>query len=154
MLNGIERHRGITEKSPSAVFNAPTASVFGIALGAISYLLLTYSRLSSTAILIIGLAIASAAAGGMIALVSRWALPHSRSAREDVEIQGQVALVTRLISASAPGEIEYSMNGVRHTLTAQSTHGSEIAPDTEVVIDTVQEGIARVELWSVVERRL
>jgi hypothetical protein len=39
-------------------------------------------------------------------------------------------------------------------LAAESIHGSEIPCDAEVVIDTIHNGIARVELWSSVEQRL
>jgi hypothetical protein len=90
----------------------------------------------------------------MIILMARWALPYSGTATGDDTMQGQLAFVTSPISASSPGEIAFTANGLRQTLAAQSIQGSAIPRDTEVVIDTVQDGIAQVELWSVVEQRL
>lgn len=154
MLQGIERSRAVGGRRSSAIFNAPTASAFGIILGAMGHLLVTRSALSLLAVLAIAIAAAVVAAIGMITLMARWALPHSRVATDDDAIQGQLALVTSPISASGPGEIAFTANGLRRTLAAQSIQGLAIPRDTEVVIDTVQDSVARVELWSTVEQRL
>jgi hypothetical protein len=153
MLQGIERSRA-TGRRPSAVLNTPTASSFGIVLGAVGYLLITRTTLGILAVLVISAGAAALAAAGIVTLVARWALPYSGIASGDDSIQGQLALVTSPISASSPGEIVFSANGLRQTLAAQSIQGLAIPRDTEVVIDSVQDGIARVELWSVVEQRL
>lgn len=87
-------------------------------------------------------------------LMSKWALPYSGLESFDELIQGQLARVTKSISASGTGEISFEADGVRHTFAAQSIQGSEIPYDTEVVIDTVENGVARVEPWSAVEARL
>ncbi len=154
MLQGVERSRAVGGRRPSAILNAPTASAFGILLGAIGYLLVTRSAFGILAVLAIAVPAAAVATTGMIILMARWALPYSGTATDDDTIQGQLALVTSPISASSPGEIAFTANGLRQTLVAQSIRGFAIPRDTEVVIDTVQDGIARVELWSVVEQRL
>lgn len=154
MLHGVERSKAPARQRPSAVFNAPTGSAFGVVLGAMGYLLVTRTSLGLVTILIIGLVVASAATTGVIALMSLWALPYSGTNTGGDTIQGQLALVTSPISASSRGEIAFDTDGVRHTLAAQSIQGSEIPRDTEVVIDTVEDGVAKVELWSTVERRL
>lgn len=154
MLQGVERTRAAGGRRPSAIFNAPTVSAFGIILGAVGYLLVTRSALGIVAVLAISMAAAAAATTGMIILMARWALPYSGTATGDDTMQGQLALVTSAISASSPGEIAFTANGLRQTLAAWSIQGSAIPRDTEVVIDTVQDGIARVELWSAVEQRL
>lgn len=155
MLHGVEHSRAaVIQRRPSAVFNAPTGSAFGIVLGALGYLLVTRTALGVPTILVIGLVVAAAATAGMITLMSLWALPYSGTPTDQDAIQGQLALVTSPISASSRGEITFDADGVRHTLAAESIHGSEIPRDTEVVIDTVEDGVAQVELWSVVERRL
>lgn len=153
MLQGIERSH-TAGRRPSAVLNTPTASAFGIVLGAVGYLLITRTTLGILAILAISAGVAAVAAVGMVTLVARWALPYSGIVSGDDSIQGQLALVTSPISASSPGEIVFSANGLRQTLAAQSIQGLAIPRDTEVVIDSVQDGIAHVELWSVVEQRL
>jgi len=154
MLHGVERSRQSVKRRPSAIFNAPTASAFAIVLGAVGYLLVTRSDLGIVTITIAGLVVASAATAGMIVLMARWALPYAGIVHDADEMQGQLATVTRFIPASSRGEIAFSTGGVRRTLAAQSVQGSEIPEDSEVVIDTIEDGVARVELWSSVEQRL
>jgi hypothetical protein len=154
MLQGVERSRAAAGRRPSATFNTPTGATFAIILGATGYLLVTRSTLGIPAVLGIAIAVAAVAALGMITLLARWALPYSGIATGDDSIQGQLALVTCPITATSPGEIAFTANGSRQTLAAQSIQGLAIPRDTEVVIDTVQNGVARVELWSVVEKRL
>lgn len=154
MLQGVERSRARPGWRPSATFNAPTAATFAIVLGAVGYLLVTRSAFGTVAVLAITGCVAIVAALGMITLMSRWALPYSGIATNDDSIQGQLALVTSPITATNPGEIAFTANGSRQTLAARSIQGHAIPRDTEVVIDTVQDGVAQVELWSVVEERL
>ena len=154
MLHGVERSRGTVERRPSAFFNAPAASAFAIVFGAVGYLLVTRSSLGAGATFLIALASAAAATTGAIILLSQWALPYSGNRNDDETIQGVFARVTRAISPSKPGEIVYQADGVDHTLVAESIQQSEIPRDAEVVIDTVRDGVARVELWSTVEQRL
>lgn len=164
MLHGVERSRVSrrksrtsrqpTRKRPSAIFNAPAASAFAIALGATGYLLVTRSAVSMRWIIILPLVIALVVTAGMIVLMSKWALPYSGMESEAELIQGQLARVTRPISAFQNGEIRFDTDGITRTVAAQSIDGSEIPLDAEVVIDTIENGVARVEPWSVVEARL
>ena len=154
MLHGVERSRGTVERRPSAFFNAPAASAFAIVFGAVGYLLVARSTVGIGTTFLIAFASASAATTGAIILLSQWALPHSGSHDDDEKIQGVFARVTRAISPSKPGEIVFQADGVNHTLVAESNQESEIPRDAEVVIDTIRNGVARVELWSTVEQRL
>jgi hypothetical protein len=154
MLHGVERSKGSPGRRPSPFFNTPAASVFAIVLGAIGYLLVTRSRIGIFTTLVIGIVSASAVTAGAIVLLARWALPYYGNHDDDERIQGLLARVTRPISPSDPGEITFQADGVSHMLAAESIHGSEIPCDAEVVIDTIHNGIARVELWSSVEQRL
>ena len=154
MLQGVERSRVKTGRRPSATFNTPTAATFATVLGAVGYLLVTRSTLGMLPLLAIAGAVAIVAALSMITLMARWALPYSGIATEDDSIQGQLALVTSPITATTPGEIVFTSNGSRQTLAARGIQPQAIPRDTEVVIDTVQDGVAQVELWSVVEKRL
>jgi hypothetical protein len=154
MLHGVERSRGAVERRPSAFFNAPAASAFTIVFGAVGYLLVTRSMLGIGTIFLTAIVCASAATAGAIILLVRWALPYSGNRDDDEKIQGVFARVTRAISPSKPGEIVFQTDGVDHILVAESTQESEIPRDAEVVIDTVRDGVAQVELWSTVEQRL
>lgn len=141
-------------KRPSAIFNAPSLSVFTIVIGAVGYLLVTRTRVGLVPIIVIGIGAAFIATTTAVVLLAQWALPHSGEENEADTLQGIVARVTRSISPSGPGEIAFLSNGAKRTIAAQGIGESEIPRDTEVVIDRIQNGIARVELWSAVEQRL
>jgi hypothetical protein len=92
----------------------------------------------------------------MITLLARWALrglpaPFSP---DDHEIQGTFAVVTMDISAARPGQISYEFMGKRELVPARSVGTSLIPLGSEVVIDRIEEGVAFVEEWAVVEQRL
>jgi hypothetical protein len=163
MLHGVERSRAPrgtrasrtrTGKRPSAIFNAPSGSTFGIVLGATGYLLVTRTGVGLKTIFAVGLVIALVATAGIILLMSKWALPYAGLGSSNELMQGQLARVTTPILPSHNGEIAFATDGVQHTLAAQSIHGHEIPRDAEVVIDTIEDGVARVEPWSAVEARL
>lgn len=156
MLHGVERWRRKRSDRPSAVLNPPTVAALAIGIGATGYLLTSRTQLGLLAVLIISIAVGGTALAGMIVLMAKWALRHSTqtSASHDEEINGQVATVVRTITPEAPGEIEYFAWNKHHVLPATSIGSSVVPEGTEVVIDSVEDGIARVELWSVVELRL
>ena len=129
-------------------------SVCAIVFGAISYVLVTRTTVGLVPIIAIGTGAAFIATTTVAVLLARWALPHSGRKDEADALQGLVARVTRSISPSSPGEISFFSNGEKRTLAAQGIEESEIPRDTEVVIDRIHNGVARVELWSAVEQRL
>jgi hypothetical protein len=90
----------------------------------------------------------------MIVLMAKWALRSPASHSDEDEINGQVATVTRAITAQEPGEITWYAWNKMHVLPARASSEPEIPEGTEVVIDVVEDGVAVVELWSVVEQRL
>ena len=154
MLLGAERWKRRRSIKPSALFNPPTVAALASGFGAAGYLFLTRSSIGRWTVLLIALAIGAAAFFGMTVLMAKWALRHPTTHDEDEEINGQVATVSKDITAGQPGEITYFAWDKKHVLPARSVDGTEIPADTEVVIDVVEDGVASVELWSVVEQRL
>lgn len=155
MLHGVERWRRRRSKGQTTVFIPPTVAALAIATGASGYLLTLRTELSLFVVLLIALLIGGAALSGMIVLMAKWALRNPESAHpEEDDINGQVATVTRDIAPGEVGEIEWHAWEQRHVLPARAVGDSTIHAGTEVVIDVVEEGTARVELWSVVEQRL
>ena len=153
MLHGIER-RSKRERRPSAIFNAPIVAAFAIVFGAVGYLLVTRTHLSAPRIfLIAGVAAVTMTIGAVVGL-SYWALPYAGSPTGDDSTQGTIAVVTRAITASARGEISFQSEGVQRVIAAESLLGTEIPVHSEVVIDTIDDGVAQVESWSSVEQRL
>lgn len=141
---------------PMAGLNTPVVGAALVAFGALGYLLTKYSRFDTIAILIGALAAAAAGWIGMTILMAKWALRGSlNDPHEEIEeLQGTVATVTRAISPTQPGEISYSFRGQPTVIAARSITGDAVAAGTEVVIDRIGDGIADVELWSIVEQRL
>jgi hypothetical protein len=73
---------------------------------------------------------------------------------EDHEIQGQLAVVTRDITPAREGEISYDHLGRRELVPARSLGTTVIPSGSDVVIDRIEDGVAFVEEWAVVEQRL
>ncbi len=155
MLHGMGHWRRTRSLEPSAVLNPPTVAALAVGIGASGYLLTTRSSLGSVWTLAIAFAIGAASLSGMIVLMAKWALKNPELNRHDEDdISGQVATVTRTIGREAPGEISWFAWDQTHTLPARGLDGAEISEGQEVVIDVVENGVANVELWSVVEQRL
>lgn len=156
MLHGVERWRRKKSSRQSAVFNPPTVAALAVGIGASGYLLTTRTSLGVMTLIFLSLASGLVALGGMILLMAKWALrsPIARDLGDEEDIYGQVAIVTRTITPEAVGEIEYFAWERNHVLSASAIDSSIIPEGTEVVIDSMENGVARVELWSVVEQRL
>jgi membrane protein implicated in regulation of membrane protease activity len=151
---GVERRRGGEIRRPHAAINLPAAAAAMVAWGAVGYALSRGGvRLSLT---ILFASVASALAWvGMGTLLAMWALraplhdPH-----ELAEIlQGHVAVVLSTIG-TVPGTISYQLHGESHVVSARSIGGEPIEAGTDVVIDRIEDGVAYVEPWALVEQRL
>lgn len=158
MLHGTVR----TGREPGAIrfpmagFNTPVIGAALVAFGVVGYLITKYSQLDTIVVLAASLVTAAAGWIGMTVLMAKWALhgllndPHE----EIEELQGTVATVTRAISLTELGEISYSFRGLPTRIAARSIAGNAVTAGTEVVIDRIDSGVADVELWSTVEKRL
>lgn len=77
-----------------------------------------------------------------------------RVAEDPEVITGHVARVTSSIGAAASGAIAYTLEGIRHEITAVSLDGRPIQAGADVVIARLDNGLALVEPWEVVEGRI
>jgi hypothetical protein len=162
MLHGVERPpRGdarwaAADATPVARLNLPALAGFATAFGATGYLLLRYSTLSTVPVLVLAAAAGALGALGAVALVAKWAVPGAANDVEDPRyvLQGHLARVTSAIDGGGLGEIAYVVDGVRYVTPAASLDGGPVAADAEVVIERIEEGVAHVERWAVVEQRL
>ncbi len=142
--------------APPAAFNLPVIGASVFCCGVVGYI---YGRYGGSSVGINALiAILAAIVGwiGMTMLMAKWAYngplvdPHE----ELEELQGTVAEVTKPITETELGEITYHFRGELVRNPAKSIDGQPVEVGTEVVIDMIQDGIADVELWSVVEQRI
>lgn len=157
MLAGVERRVAATDaRSISIHFGRPLAASFFVGFGATGYALARLSTLGS------GMQLLLAAVGGAtlaaisLLVVMAWAVP---SARRDVpderfELQGYIGRVVDPIGGDRPGLIVFEKDGESLRLAARSLEAQPIGADAEVVIERVEDGVAWVEPWEQVERRL
>lgn len=156
MLHGVEHTRRNRSRAPSPYINLPAIAAFSVGFGAVGYPLASRTRLPAWGILLLAFATGALAISGMITLLARWALRgiSTASAADDHEIQGQFAIVTRDIAPSAPGEISYEYLGREVKIPARGLNTKPLTAGAEVVIDRIEDGVAFVEEWAVVEQRL
>jgi len=158
MLHGVEyaRRRRNRSRSPSPFFNLPAVAAFAVGFGAVGYPLTTRTVLPAWGTFLIAIGGGALAITGMITLLAQWALRgrSASSGSEDHEIQGQLAVVTRDITPSTDGEISYEYLGRREVVPARSLGVNAVRSGSDVVIDRIENGVAFVEEWAVVELRL
>lgn len=158
MLHGVEhtRRRRNRSRAPSPFFNLPAVAAFAVGFGAVGYPLASRTALPPWGILLIAIGGGALAITGMVTLLAQWAL-RGRSVSpglEEHEIQGQLAVVTRDITPAGDGEISYEYLGRREVVPARSLGVNTVRSGADVVIDRIENGVAFVEEWAVVELRL
>lgn len=154
MSTGVERERpgGATR----VALLLPASGAFLSMFGLVGYLALRYSTLGAALTLVVALVAGLGAAAAAVSLVTRWAIPSAVADPVDPRylLQGTPARVTRAMSADRDGEVEYEADGARYATVARSFDGSSHEVGEEVVIDRIEDGIAYVEAWALVEQRL
>jgi hypothetical protein len=134
----------------------PAVIGFLLMFGVAGYLLTRNGTLSVAA----GTGVAALLGLAWGALVTRLAVATARMQPEhDPEdpryvLQGHVAIVAEAIPADGEGAITLSEGGVQRTVRARTIDGSAIAAGEEVCIERLDDGVAFVELWAIVEQRL
>ena len=155
MLHGVEHTRPSRAGAPSPFFNLPSYAAFGFGFGVVGYPLATRTSLPVWAILLIALIAGAVTVSGMVILLARWALRDAAGATaHDDEIQGQLAVVTRDIQSNSSGEITYESFGRKVRIPAVAIGDKRLPVGSEVVIDRIENGVALVEEWAVVEQRI
>ena len=156
MLHGVEHTRPNRSRAPSPFFNLPTLAAFAIGFGAVGYPIASRTQLPAWAILLIAIGSGAAAISGMITLLARWALRGASAGvlADEHEIQGQLAVVTRDIATTVLGEIAYDLAGRQVKIRAKTLNDKPLSVGAEVVIDRIENGVAFVEEWAVVEQRI
>ena len=156
MFFGAERRRGGSADVLPLRRSEPAIAAFLVMFGVAGYLLTRPGRLSPAA----GAGAAFVLGMAWAALVTRLAIATARVQPEHdpddprFVLQGHVAVVTTAIPADGEGTIAYGESDARRSLPARSIDGQAIEAGLEVCIERVEEGVAFVELWALVEARL
>jgi hypothetical protein len=156
MIVGVERPPR-TGTAPRAALTAPAAAAAATTFGLSGYVLLRHAGAGAAAAVAIAAALALLAALSAVALIAKWAVPSAAAEPPDERylLQGTPAFVTRAMTAEGEGEVTYlTANGAQYATLARSFDGSALDVGAEVVIDRVEDGVAYVEAWALVEKRL
>ena len=156
MFFGAERRRRPTIDTLPLRRWEPAAVAFLFMFGIVGYLLTQragYAALSG--------AFAASLAGVIFAAVVTWLAIRTARLKPEHDpddprfvLQGRVAVVTVPIPAGGEGMIRYEESGSAPTVVARNIDGSAIEAGEEVCIERVEDGVAHVELWRLVEQRL
>ena len=156
MFFGAERRRGPVSDAMPLRRSEPAAAAFLVMFGVAGYLLTRPGRLPPVPGLLAALAL-----GVIWALVvTRLAIATARVQPEHdpddprYVLQGHVATVTQAIPADGEGAIVYGELADRRSLRARSIDSDGIDEGVEVCIERVEDGVAFVERWALVEARL
>ena len=156
MFFGAERRRLQPTDAMPLRRSEPAISGFLIMFGVAGYLLTRRGAVSTGA----GIGIAVLLGLVWAALVTRLAVATARLQPEhDPEdpryvLQGHVAMVSVAIPAEGEGAITVSEAGAQRTIRARTIDGSAVAEGEEVCIERLEDDVAFVELWAIVEQRL
>jgi membrane protein implicated in regulation of membrane protease activity len=157
MMYGVERPRDDNPAGERSFRLSPAIMVaFLTTFGATGYVLTR--RSFGTVAMILGIAAGLGVVLSLIAahFVKRWWGITPEHDVDDIRyiLQGHIARVTKPIRADVDGEVEYELESARHVLRARSFDDGAIAAGTEVVIERIEDGVAYVEAWMEVEKRL
>jgi hypothetical protein len=155
MFFGAERRRQSADALPLRR-SEPAIVGFLLMFGVAGYLLTRRGTVSP------GVGALIAALLGLVwaVLVTRLAVATARIQPEhDPEdprfaLQGHVAIVSAAIPSDGEGTITFSDGGAQRTVRARTIDGSAIAEGEEVCIERLEDDLALVELWAIVEQRL
>jgi hypothetical protein len=156
MFFGAERRRARRVDAMPLRRSEPAVVAFLVMFGVAGYLLTRHGTLSLPA----GTAVALLVGALWAVLVTRLAIATARIQPEhDPDdprylLQGHVAVVTEAIPPGGEGTITYGEGDGHCTLRARAIDESAMSAGVEVCIERVEDGIAFVELWMLVEARL
>jgi hypothetical protein len=156
MIVGVERPPR-TGTQPRTALTAPSVAAAATTFGLTGYVLLRYMGAGAAAAIAIAAGLALLSALSAIALIAKWAVPSAAAEPPDERylLQGTPATVTRAVTADVDGEVSYAAaDGAQYATPARSFDGSALGVGAEVVIDRVEDGVAYVEAWALVEKRL
>ena len=156
MFFGAERRRQHSADALPLRRSEPALIGFLLMFGVAGYLLTRRGTVS------LGVGTLIAALLGLVwaVLVTRIAIATARLKPEhDPEdprfaLQGHVAIVSAAIPSDGEGAITFSDAGAQRTIRARTIDSSAIAEGEEVCIERLEDDVAFVELWAIVEQRL
>lgn len=156
MLYGVERQRPAGDASPRSFSASPALiATFCFIAGIVGYAAMRFGlRPASTWLAAFGTA-AIATFGASRVIAAWWTVvPEHDVDDERYVLQGSLGRVVAAIADKAPGQISLESSGHKEILPARAIDDQPMAVGTEVVIERIEDGVAYVEDWATVEKRL
>jgi len=156
MLYGVERQRPTGDSSPRSFSASPAViASFAVVTGFVGYLL-ARSGVPVTWVWTVAFLAGASAAAVMVRLVRRWwtVVPEHDIDDERYVLQGSIARVVADIREGGIGQIALEGDGTRGAIPARAIDERAMPAGTEVVIERIEGGVAFVEDWTQVEKRL
>ncbi|MBA3670789.1 MAG: hypothetical protein H0W68_02030 [Gemmatimonadaceae bacterium] len=155
MLFGAERRRAEQHDLPLRRWE-PALVTFLVVFGLAGYLLTRRSSMGGvkSALLASVIGVAFALAMTRLAVATARVQPEHDPDDPRFRLQGLVGTALSDIGAAAGGLIRFNDAGTSCTLPARAIDAAPIIAGDEVCIERVDDGVAFVERWSVVEQRL
>jgi membrane protein implicated in regulation of membrane protease activity len=156
MFFGAERRRQRRADGMPLRRSEPAVVAFLLMFGIAGYLITRNGSLGVAG----SLTVATALGIVFAAIVTRLAIVTARIQPEHdpddprFVLQGRVGLVTVAIPANGEGMIRYEDGSTPVTVRALDITRGAIAAGEEVCIERVEDGVAHVERWALVEERL
>jgi hypothetical protein len=153
MLLGVTPSPAARATTKVGMLTAPSVAAFAIVFGAVGNLCTTRTTLTPFVIFVIAFAAGAVTIPVSAPILARVARSRKTSG-EDFDVEGQLATVVSPLSDVSPGDVVYNRDGHEVTQRAVNLVSGVLAAGHEVVIDRIQDGIAYVEAWETVEKRL
>lgn len=164
MLFGVERDSASVSVAypdpsvtPTVRYWIPVLSAFTTVFGLVGYLFLRFSELGagpSTVAAVISGVLASWAVVRAVKQAVAFVPEHDPDDPRYV-LQGHVAEVTARIEGETAGEIVFTIGeGETRRVPARGIEGARAEVGSEVVIEKIEDGMAYVEPWAIVEKRI
>jgi hypothetical protein len=154
MLQGVTPAPAARPTTRLGMLTAPSVAAFAVVFGAVGYLCTTRTALSPAMILFFAFAAGAATIPVSAPLLARIARIRNAASAEDLDIEGQLAKVVSPLSDVSPGNVAYHRDGREFTQRALNVVSGALGAGRDVVIDRMENGIAYVEEWERVEKRL
>ena len=156
MLYGVERHRSAGDTTPRSFSASPALlATFCFVAGVTGYACMRFGvGTAATWLAALGLgAVATYAASQVIA--AWWTVvPEHDVDDERYVLQGSLGRVVAAIGPDSAGQISLESSGHHQVIPARGIDDQSMGVGTEVVIERIEEGVAYVEDWATVEKRL
>jgi hypothetical protein len=156
MLYGVERQRPAGDPGPRSFSASPALiATFCFVAGIVGYAALRFGvSTSATWVAALGFGVVATYAASQIIAAWWTVVPEHDVDDERYVLQGSLGRVVAAIGADVPGQISLESSGHKQVLPARGIDAQSMPVGTEVVIERIEDGVAYVEDWATVEKRL